>query len=371
MKQETKPLDLHFGKVISSSSVDQNDKSVDTTEMVVPPPPPLPPVQSQKASSFGMKSNFIIRDEVLTAEILWAMMTVVSHYQYSVNSSEKTSNLFQKMFPDSVIAQKLKCGKTKCAYFIQFGLANFFKEDLCSKVLKLGAVFVVCFDESLNKVLQEEQMDLHLRFWDSELNKVVTRYFNSVFLGHTKSGDLLAKFNEALSKLNMSNLLQISMDGPVTSWKFYDTFVQKHQESDPDTPMLINIGSCGLHIPPVVHGAFKHGASKTGWKLDGIMRALYHCFNDSPARREDYLKANKGNAQFALQFCSTRWLEDVPVAERAIKIWPNIKTYILTEQKLSKSQQPKCQSSINLTECSQDQLVPAKFLGQAHGAIPM
>lgn len=112
------------------------------------------------------------------------MKTVVSHY--SVNSSVKTSNLFLKMFPDSAIAQKFKCGKTKCAYFIQFGLANFFKKDLIYKVLKPGAVFVVSFDDFLNEVLQEEQMDLHLRFWDSELNKAVTRYFDSVFLGHTR-----------------------------------------------------------------------------------------------------------------------------------------------------------------------------------------
>ena len=217
---------------------------------------------------------------------------------------------------------------------------------------------MVCFDESLNKVLQEEQMDLHLRFWDDELNKVVTRYFESVFLGHTRSGDLLLKFNEALAKMNMSNMLQISMDGPNTNWKFYDTFIQQRQESDPDILMLVNIGSCGLHV---VHGAFKYGASKTEWKLDGILRAVYHCFNDTPARREDYVTANKGKADFALQFCSTRWLEDIPVAERAIKIWPNIKTYIVAEQKLSKSQQPKCQSYINLTEYSQDHLVPAKL----------
>ena len=57
----------------------------------------------------------------------------------------------------------------------------------------------------------------------------------------------------------------------------------------------------------------------------------------------------------------TRWLEDVPVAERAIKIWPNIKTYISTEEKLSKSQQLKYQLYINLTEYSQDQLVQAKL----------
>ena len=99
-------------------------------------------------------------------------------------------------------------------------------------------------------------------------------------------------------------------------------------------------------------------------KQDGnwmVSRVFYHCFNDSPARREDYLIANKGNTQFALQFCSTRWLEDVPVAKRAIKIWPNIKTYISTEQKLSKSQQLKYHLYINLTEYSQDHLVQTKL----------
>ena len=40
--------------------------------------------------------------------------------------------------------------------FIQFGIATFFKEDLCFTVLKPGAVFEECVDESVNKVLQEE-----------------------------------------------------------------------------------------------------------------------------------------------------------------------------------------------------------------------
>ena len=153
-------------------------------------------------------------------------------------------------------------------------------------------------------------------------------------------------------------MLQISIDGPNTNLNFYETFVQKRQESDLDIPVLINIVYCGLRV---VHGAFKYGASKTGWKLDGIMKSIYHCFNDSHARREDYLEVNKGNAQFALQFCSTRWLEGVSVAERAFKIWPNIKTNISTEQKLNKSQQPKCQSHLNLTEYSHDELVSAKL----------
>ena len=147
------------------------------------------------------------------------------------------------MFPDSTIAQTFKSGRTKCSYLIQFGLAVFYKEDLASKMFQPGTIFVACFDESLNKVLQQEQMDLYLRFWDSELNKVVSRYFDSVFLGHTKAEDLLGNFKQCLLNLNMANLLQVSMDGPNTNWKFYNNFVQDREKSDPDIPGLLNIGS--------------------------------------------------------------------------------------------------------------------------------
>ena len=301
-------------------------------------------------------SNFLTNDDVLSAEIIWAIKTVVSHY--SCSSSANTNTLFQKMFPDSEIAKKFSCGETKCSYLIQFGLAPYFKADLASKIQKPGTILVVSFDESLNKVLQEEQMDLLLRFWDVELNRVVTRYYDSVFLGHTRAEDLLGKFKSGLSKLNARNMLQISMDGPSTNWKFLDLLVQDREESEPNIPSLINVGSCGLHI---VHGAFKYGATKAGWKLDGVMRSLYNCFNDSPARREDYLTANDGDAKFGLKFCSTRWLEDVPVAERAIDIWPCVQKYIATTLKLSKSKRPTCQSFVNLCEYVQDPLMLAKI----------
>ena len=313
LKKKTESISSFFGKPSTSTSM-ENDIEIKDKNQPVKPPPPSFPSQKEETSNSGAISKFGIHDEVLTAEILWAMKVVSSHY--SVASSEKTSDLWQRMFPDSAIAQKFKSGRTKCSYLIQFGLAVFYKEDLASKMFQPGTIFVACFDESLNKVLQQEQMDLYLRFWDSELNKVVSRYFDSVFLGHTKA-DLLGNFKQCLLNLNMANLLQVSMDGPNTNWKFYNNFVQDREKSDLDIPGLLNIGSCGLHV---VHGAFKQGASKTGWKLDGVMRALYHCFNDSPARRDDYLTINGSNVLFALHFCSTRWLEDVPVAERAITI---------------------------------------------------
>ena len=227
-------------------------------------------------------SQFVTNDQVLSAEILWTLKTVMSHL--SCNASSNTDKLFSHMFPDSAIAREFRCGKTKCAYLIRFGLAPYFKREVLSKVMDTGTVYVVSFDESLNKILQEEQMYLLFRFWGNERDKVVTRYFDSVFLGHTRSVDLLKNFKIGLSELTSSNLLQVSMDGTSTNWKFYESLLMDRKEHDPDLPTLINVGSFGLHV---IHGAFQFGCTQSGWKLDNLLRSLNYCFSDSPARRED------------------------------------------------------------------------------------
>lgn len=307
----------------------------------------------KKSSSL---SQFVTNDQVLSAEILWALKTVMGHL--SGNASSNTDKVFSTMFPDSAIAREFHCGKTKCSYLIRFGLAAYFKRDVLSKVMDTGNVYVVSFDESLNKILQEEQMDLLLRFWDNERDRVVTRYFDSVFLGHTRSVDLLKKFKIGLSKLTSSKLLQVSMDGPSTNWKFYESLLQVRKEHDPDLPTLINVGSCGLHV---LHGAFQFGCTQSGWKLDSLLRSLYYCFSDSPARREDYISSSGVNAEFPIKFGATRWVDDVPVAERELKVCPAVKNYVNGIQKLSKSKQPTCQSFVNLTSHVQDVLAPAKL----------
>jgi hypothetical protein len=82
--------------------------------------------------------------------------------------------------------------------------------------------FVISFDESLNKSLQLEQMDIFVRLWDCNINRVQTRYFNSQFLGHTRASDIVSNFKTGIGSLNYSNLLQILMDGPATNWKLFD-----------------------------------------------------------------------------------------------------------------------------------------------------
>lgn len=343
--------------VVPKLPVPDNANPVDVQEepqqdLNIPAPPPLAPQQGKQQQ---VKKPVAKSEDVLKAEILWAMKTVLSHF--SCSSSNRISQLFQRMFPDSMIAAQFTCGKTKNSYLIKFGLSPYFHEQLLNVVTQPGTLFTMSFDESYNKVLKKEQMDLCIRYWDTNTNKTADAYFDSQFLGHTTADDLLRSFLEALGPLNLTNLIQVSMDGPRVNWKFYGMLEKHRTKVLPTAPSLFNLGSCGLHI---VHGAFKTGTQSTGWNIDGLLRAMYNCFKDSPARTDDYLKSSN-NAPLPLQFCSTRWLEDEPVAGKAILIWKHIVKYVKEKVQGPKSAVPQCQSFKTLQDSVPDALIAAKL----------
>ena len=47
---------------------------------------------------------------------------------------------------------------------------------LLSKMKELGTKFVISFDQSLNKILQQEQMDNIVKLWDKTTHRVISRY---------------------------------------------------------------------------------------------------------------------------------------------------------------------------------------------------
>ena len=102
------------------------------------------------------------------------------------------------------------------------------------------------------------------------------------------------------------------------------------------------------------------------------MRSLHYLFHDAPTRTDDYIQIT-GSNQLPLRFCSTRWLDDAPVAERAVAIWANIDKYVKETLKGPKSKVPKIQSFTTAQQCTNDPLFPAKlqfFITQARFLKP-
>ena len=261
-KQQQQQLKSFF---VPKSKGTQSTDTTQTEDLKVADPPTGIALASTSTTSATL-TQCISRDDVLNAEVLWAIKTVMLHY--SMNSSSNTGELFKMMFPDSQIAQKFSCGKTKCSYLITHGLASYFHDRMLASLKDGDVKYVISFDESLNRTQQQEQMDMIIHFWDNEKNKVCSRYFDSNFLGHTSAQDLLKSLQSLLTTLNPMGLIQLSMDGPSTNWKLLDELSEDQVNSDPELPELINVSSCGLHI---IHGAFKRGAIATGWHIDNLL----------------------------------------------------------------------------------------------------
>lgn len=302
----------------------------------------------------SIESQLKLNDAVSKAEILWVLNTLLNHN--SLSSANKSSALFSVMFPDSQIASKFTCAKTKSYYSAVFGLAPYFKDKFMSQLQEVP-YYSVSFDESYNKFTKNEQMDLALRFWSKDEKLVTTRYLGSEFLGHATASDLLHHFNKGTAQLDCKKILQISMDGPNVNVKFYNDLLVQREALDPNLPSLLDIGSCGLHV---VHGAFRTAFESTGWKIDAFLRSLWYLFHDSPARRADY-KEITGSDVFPLQFCGTRWVEDSSIAERAVLCWDNICKYIRKVAKRSKSKIPKSASYETISKAVDDPLILAKL----------
>ena len=165
--------------------------------------------RGNKPSSSGQKTNdgMFTRDNVLFAEIRFALKTVESNY--SQHSCENINELFKVMFPGSIVAEHFKLGRTKCGYLITHGLRNYFLDILYTEIQQ-SPFYSVSFGESLNKNLQKGQMDQLVRIWSNEKKMIVTQYFNSEFMGGAKAEKILQTFEKGINKLNPESFIQIS-----------------------------------------------------------------------------------------------------------------------------------------------------------------
>ena len=118
---------------------------------------PQPGAAESRSAKVTKIEDLVIPTSTIWAEILWTFKVVTSHF--SVRPCLGLNELFEIMFADSKVAKSFQLSKTKCGYFITYGLAPYVK-GLLMKKIQSSPFFVLSFDESLNIIIQKEQMDL-------------------------------------------------------------------------------------------------------------------------------------------------------------------------------------------------------------------
>ena len=114
---------------------------------------------------------------------------------------------------------------------------------------------VVSFDKSLNNSVQKVQIDLLIRYWDNDTDRLCTCYMGSEFMGCSTADDVLEAFQNGISEVDESKVMQFSSDGPNAKLAFLKKYASMWEEKELDS--LRDLGTCGLHV---IHGSMKTGA---------------------------------------------------------------------------------------------------------------
>ncbi|CAM1296488.1 QTRT1 (predicted) [Pycnogonum litorale] len=195
-------------------------------------------------------------DQVAVAEAAWSMKVAASNYSY--NSCDGLSQLFQFMFP-CPYTKDFSLGRSKVSYTISDGLGPYFLQLLCKSVRDDKNPFTLQFDETVT-AQNQKQLDLMLRVWSENKGEVITRFLKALMFGHAKGKDvseaILSTMNEL--GLNKEQFLSVGSDDPnvnKTIWRHLDEHLKSLQ-----LPGLVDFMPCNVHV---VHNGFKHALSTT------------------------------------------------------------------------------------------------------------
>ena len=117
------------------------------------------------------------------------------------------------MFADSDLAKNFKMNKIEVSQIIVFGVAEYFYKSPMN-LAKQSPFFLLLFGANLNQILNKEQMDLQIRFYDNISREATRRrYLDSCFTYRPNAVNLCNEMTNGTKSLYPTKMLMIGMDG--------------------------------------------------------------------------------------------------------------------------------------------------------------
>ena len=120
-------------------------------------------------------------------------------------------------------------------------MAPFVKDPLVKNIVA-SPFYTVSFDESVNRVLQNEQMDVQVCYWDVSTSMASTRHFDSRFLLRPNAQNLLDCLVQSINSHPVENFMQLFMDRPTANWVVINNLVENRKRDQ--LPPVEDKGSC-------------------------------------------------------------------------------------------------------------------------------
>ena len=302
-----------YGKHVKQANVMKNQSSLTTSLGLFTA---RNTVNNEKDQQFAK-----FEDRVAKAEIIRILDIVDNNGTFSATDAD--AQKYQRMFPDSAIANGYKQAKTKTTYALTFGLAPLLRKEITNEIT---GPFTLKFDETTT-IQTKKQFDAYATYMHGvgDSISIKTSYLGSQFLGGCNAEALVDHIQSAIGELNPQLMISVGMDGPNVNKSAI-----KKMNDKLASRMLISVGTCSLHT---VSNAFLVGteAMCNVYDLNQLCSDLHAHFKYSAKRTEDYLNSEDmfTDPQKMIRHATTRWVSIVKVLVRILEQFDNLKVYFL------------------------------------------
>nr|XP_037268146.1 uncharacterized protein LOC119159479 [Rhipicephalus microplus] len=275
----------------------------------------------QSCLDFTPKMVISPSDLVTQAETIFVVGMTLKGVPYSW--ADTATMLYPKMFPDSEVAKKFSCKRSKASYIVSDGLGPHFKQLVVDELNRPDTFYSIAIDETPIPEQRCQQMDVVVRYYSSVAKRVLVEHLDSCRLGSCTADILVGEVKRAIQDLPQNNLICVFSDGP----NVMKSFKAKMKEVNPH---ILDVGDCCLHK---VHNSFGRGLDAFGSDVEAAVVDAYY-FLKSSAVRSSSLKAHQEAPGLPenvfLRHLNSRWLTLGPAVGRFIEQFDAIKNVVLS-----------------------------------------
>lgn len=294
------------------------------------------------------KDLSVIRSEVLTVKFL-----VDNNIPLAV--SDKLGSFLREVCPDSDIAKKFACARTKTTAIVKC-MGRYVKDELVVK-MKNNA-FSIATDGSNDHNSKLYPMVVTI---NNEATECVTTELLSVpELDSSSTAVNISKLvlrELSENKIPLQNCIAFMSDNAsvmVGKKGGVSTLLKKEQ------PNMLSLG-CGCHL---INLAVKKAVSELPLKIEEFLMDLFYYFHHSDKRKsefEEFQILYNDEAKQILKHCATRWLSLTTSLQRVMELWKPLVKYFNKAKEEASAEAAKKQQKCNEKKDAADSVIDSWF----------
>lgn len=282
-------------------------------------------------SSQKLTKLFVVQKSSLDLKVLAAEATMAFHavqHNYSFLSCDCGNKLYKKVFPDSEVAAKFGCARTKTEAIVNEVLAPHSVKTCLDEIRELDIPYIGASTDGSNH-------------GSTKMFPVLVQYFHAakgiqqvVLSFESLENETAVRISELLTEsLKKHELLEkcIAFSGDNCSTNFgginragqNNVYYHMKQATQCD---LVGVG-CPAHL---LHNTARHGFDRLDVDIEAFVLKIYGYFSIYTVRTEELKKfCSFVDTEYkkVLKHSKTRWLSLMPTVERIIHLYAALKSY--------------------------------------------